>query len=278
MTPRKPPALATWLLTRAARGNDALIGDLLEEFRSGRSRPWYWSQTLRALATTRWQEAVLAIAIVGLYTLGSYVLLPGTSASLLALMQGRAEGTPFRLFSIFSGGQLTGVTVFALGILPYISAAFLVQAIALVWNFFNRAAPTPRPFPIVMGTWLVAIVLCVTQAVGLAIFLERVSLVGGSAIVQYPGWRFRLTSIITLTAGSIVLMLISDQISKRRLGNGMMWVYLAGIATAVPGIFWPLLTGRIDPVGVLSMLTFNTAIAAIVAHGYRRAIVRELSA
>ena len=197
----EPPALATWLLEhiRFSNTGEALAGDLLEEFTRGRSAAWYWRQVLTTVVVGRSKAAALALGVVAVYMAGSYVSIPGANASVLALLERQAVGTPFRLFSVAFGGQLTGVTIFALGIGPYISAAFIVQAGALVWRFLKRHSERPRPLPVVACTWCVAILLCTTQAAGLAAFLERVSLADqGLPIVFHPGWTFRITTLLTL--------------------------------------------------------------------------------
>jgi len=127
--------------------------------------------------------------------------------------------------------------------------------------------------PVVAVTWCVAILLCVAQAIGLALFLERTSAInGGLRIVASPGWMFRITTLLTLTAGTISLMLISDQISKRQMGNGMFLVFVAGIVAGLSGMLMPLLTGQIDPFEVLTYTALHVAVVGIVSHGYRRAI------
>jgi preprotein translocase subunit SecY len=276
MTEQQPPALATWLLKRAARGNEPLVGDLLEEYRRGRSALWYWRQVLTTVVVGGSKAAALALGVVAVYLIGSYVSIPGANASVVALLERRAVGTPCQLFSVMFGGQLAGITIFALGIGPYISAAFLVQAGALVWRFLTRHSKRPRPLPVVACTWCVALLLCATQAAGLAAFLERVSLANqGLPIVFHPGWTFRITTLLTLTAGTTILMLISDQISKRRIGNGMLLVFGAGIAVGLAGAFRPLLAGQMDPFGLLTALALNTIVATADTHGYRRANERE---
>jgi preprotein translocase subunit SecY len=278
MTQKQPPAFATWLLKRAARGNEALVGDLLEEYGRRNSDVWYWRQVLTTVAIGGSRSLALALGVAAIYVIGGYVSIPGANASLMVLLGRRAVGTPFQLFSVMFGGQLTGITIFALGIAPYISAAFAVQAVALAWRFLTRHSPRPRPLPIVVSTWWVAMLLCATQAAGLARFLERSSLADpGLPIVFQPGWTFRITTTLTLTAGTTFLMLVSDQISKRRIGNGMLLVFGAGLAVGLTGIFRPLVTGQVDPFAVLRILAFNTMIAAVVSRGYRGAIERELA-
>ena len=279
MTDKQPPALATWLVKRAARGNEALVGDLVEEFHRGRSAVWYWRQALTAVFADRAKPLAWTLGVVALYIIGSYISIPGANADLPALLERRAVGAPFRLFSVVFGGQLTGITIFALGIGPYLSAAFIVQAVALLCRFLRPPSQRQRPMPIVAITWCVATLLCTTQAAGVAAFLERSSLAnsGLPPIVINPGWAFRITTLLTLTAGTTILMLISDQISKRRIGNGMLLVFGAGLAAGVAGALGPLLAGQIDPFAVLIALALNTLVAAVVSHGYRRAIERELA-
>ena len=278
MTDKQPPALATWIVKRAAGRNEALVGDLLEEFHRGRSAVWYWRQALTAVVVGRAKPVAWALGVVALYVIGSYISIPGANASLRALLERRAVGAPFQLFSVLFGGQLTGVTIFALGIGPYLSAAFIVQAVALVWRFLRPRSQRQRLVPIVAITWCLAMVLCTTQAAGIAAFLERSSLANqGLPIVIHPGWVFRITTLLTLTAGTTILMLISDQISKRRIGNGMLLVFGAGLAVGLAGAFGPLLAGEMDPVAFLSALALNTIVAMVVSHGYRRAIERELA-
>jgi preprotein translocase subunit SecY len=273
MTEMRPPVLATWLLEHAARGNHALVGDLFEEYRRRRSSVWYWRQVLTVVVVSLSREALLVLGIVALFLIGSRFSVPGAHADTLRLLASRAAGTPFGLLSILTGGQLSGVTIFALGIMPYVSAALIVQAFALIWRFLNRNARRRRDVPVVAVTWCAAILLCVAQAIGLALFLERTSAInGGLRIVANPGGMFRITTLLTLTAGTISLMLISDQISKRQMGNGMFLVFVAGIVAGLSGTLMPLLTGQLDPFEVLTYTALHVAVVGIVSHGYRRAI------
>jgi preprotein translocase subunit SecY len=257
----RPPVLATWLLKHVARGNDALVGDLLEEHRRRCSAAWYWKQVLMALVLNLSREALLVMGIVAIFLIGSRFSVPGAHADTLTLLARRAAGTPLGPFSILTGGQLLGVTVFTLGIMPYVSAALLVQAFALIWRFLNRNARRRRDVPVVGATWCLAILLCAAQAIGLALFLERSSAInGGLRIVAGPGWTFRITTLLTLTAGTISLMFISDQISKRQIGNGMFLVFVAGIVAGLSGTLMPLLTGQVDLFAVVTYTVVHVAV------------------
>ncbi len=269
MTRMRPPALATWLLRHAARGNDALVGDLLEEHRRRRSDAWYWRQVLAAFVVSLSREALLVAGIVALFLIGSRVPVPGAEADTLTLLATRAAGRPFGPLTLLAGGQLLwGVTVFGLGIMPYVSAALVVQTLALIWQFLNRNASRRRPLPVMAVTWYVAILLCAVQAVGVALFLERTSAINENLrIVANPGWMFRVTTLLTLTAGTTGLMLVSDQISRRRMGNGMLLVFMAGL---VAGLSRTL--GQADPFALLTSAVLQMAVVAVVSRGYRRVI------
>jgi preprotein translocase subunit SecY len=269
MTEMRPPVLATWLLKHAARGNDALVGDLFEEHLRRCSNVWYWRQVLTAVVVSLSREALLVLGIVALFLVGSRFSVPGAHADIPTLLASRAAGTPFGPLSLLlTGGQLLGVTIFALGIMPYVSAALVVQAFALIWRFLNRNARRQRDVPVVTVTWCLAILLCAAYAIGLALFLERTSAInGGLRIVANPGGMFRITTLLTLTAGTTGLMLISDQISKRQIGNGMFLVFVAGIVAGLSATL-----GQVDPFAVLTYTTLHVAVVGVVSHGYRRAI------
>jgi len=281
MTANTPPRLATWLLTRVAGWNDALVGDLLEEYERRQSARWYWGQVLLAVLVCTSRQVLLIALVATLYFAGRLIAIPGARNVLESLMTQRASGPgPAQLFSVFpfGGGPITWGTVFTLGINPYISAAFLVTIAEFAWSLLRPDAVHRRRLPVVRLTWCVAIVLSVTEAAGFASFLERGSATGSIAIVATPGWRFEAMTLLTLTLGTICLMLISDLISKYRLGNGMLIVFVAGLLTALPRLAPPLLAGAVDPFALTSVLLVNLAIAAAVSYGYQRAIAREVIA
>jgi preprotein translocase subunit SecY len=269
MTATRPPALATWLLTHAARGNDALVGDLFEEHRRRRSDAWYWRQVLTAVVLNFSREALLVLGIVALFLVGSRFSVPGAQADTLTLLATKAAGRPFGPLSLLTGGQLLlGASIFGLGIMPYVGAALIVQALALIWRFLNRNARRRRDVPVIAVTWCVAILLCAAQAIVVALFMERTSAINeGLKIVANPGWMFRTTTLLTLTAGTTSLMFISDQISRRQIGNGMFLVFVAGI---VAGLSRTL--GQADPFALLTYAVLQIAVVAVISRGYRRAI------
>jgi preprotein translocase subunit SecY len=270
--------MATWLLQHAANGDEALVGDLIEEYRRRRSDSWYWGQVLMAVVVHGSKAALIVLGVVALYVVAGRFSIPGARADTLTLLASRAADTPFGLVGLLTGGQLFGVTALALGIMPYVTAALIVQAVALAWRVIGRGPEPRREVPVVTWTRSLAILLCVLQATGLALFLERTSAAnGGLELVTHPGWTFRITAVLTLTAGTVCLMFISDQISRRRIGNGMFLVFVAGIVGGLFGLLEPLTAGLApDPLALLRSLVLNVAIVGIVSYGYHRAIAAPL--
>ena len=277
MTDMKPPALATWILKRVARRNDALVGDLFEEYGRRRSTIWYWRQVLTAVCVAASKEALLVFGIAALLLLGAFVPVPGAHAGLLDLASRPAMGnrTWNLLLPSVPGWQLSGITIFALGIAPYVSASLIVQLAAFFWNLLNRNA-TRRLVPTVTATWCVAIGLSLTQGAGLANFLVGVSAAAGwPPIVDSPGLPFFVTMSLAITIGTACLMFISDQITKRRMGNGMLVVFVAAALAALPASLWPILSGVMDPLPLLRALMLNAVMVGVASHFYRRVVERE---
>jgi preprotein translocase subunit SecY len=276
MTKRPPPILATWILKRFGDGNEALIGDLIEEHGRRQSSLWYWRQVLIAVAVAGARQTLIAAGVAIVIALGAYVPIPGAHAGLLDLASRPAAGSPaFQLLALIPGWQLSGMSIFALGIMPYVTAAFIAQLTAFLWSP-RHPAREKRPFPFMTIAWCLAIPLCVLQAVGLAMFLEGANLAGVEPpLVNSPGWVFRLTMAFAITTGTAILMFVSDQITRRRLGNGMFLVFAAAVLAALPVTLGPLVSGMIDPLALLRAFVLNVAIVAVISHFYRRAIEFE---
>ena len=136
----------------------------------------------------------------------------------------RRQNTMFGLYDMFSGGNLSQVTIFALGIMPYISASIILQLLTVVWPYLERLSKEGElgRRKITQYTRYGTIVLSVVQALGIAIFLERqTKIAGGLPLVYNPGWGFRLMTVLTLTTGTCFIMWLGEQITERGIGNGM---------------------------------------------------------
>ena len=143
----------------------------------------------------------------------------------------------FGLYDMFSGQNLSQMTIFALGIMPYISASIILQLLTVVWPYLERLSKEGElgRRKITQYTRYGTIVLSVVQALGIAFFLERTTeIAGGLPLVYNPGWGFRLMTVLTLTTGSAFVMWLGEQITERGIGNGMSLIIFAGIVVGLP--------------------------------------------
>lgn len=234
----RPPRLATWLLGWLEDTSGPLVGDLYEEWRKGRSAAWFWRQTMRALhgraaryVAERRPLAFLGLAAIGLYWVGTHLSLPGVNTGALAPVTGRGV---LGLYDLFSGGNLGRGTIFALGIMPYVTALCIAYIATALGFARDRGARGRRAM-----AWSVrggALVLGVVQATGLAIWLEQQTAVAdGVPLVADPGWGFRLTLVLTVTTITACLIWLSDAVSRRGIGWGVSLLFFAGLATGLPG-------------------------------------------
>ena len=265
----EPPSAATWLLKRLGRRNESLVGDLLEEYRRGRSSSWYWRQVVAAIAVGRAKAVLFALAIFAIYRIAAHIQVPGANGEALAAIGRTAGATSLWKYDLVTGGNLSRATIFALGITPYISASIVVQVTVLVWWSLTGRRGTPWQLPIVRLTWVTAIVLCLIQAAGIALFLERQTHIPGVLpIVFSPGWAFRVSTILTLTAGSACLMWISDELTGRRIGNGMLLIFLVALLSGLPST----LMIHAATIASMAQVAGTLVMVALTSYGYRRAI------
>lgn len=267
MRPIDPPATATWLLDHVGRKNPSLAGDLLEEYRQGRSVTWYWRQVLLALALDVSTEAVLVVGLIALYRIGTLLTIPGANGQTLDALRHHATGTVFSRYDILSGGNLSSATILALGIAPFVSASIIVQVATFLWWFLKGRQGVPWKLPIVSATWAIAVLLALVQSAGVAMFLERQNaVIGGLELVSSPGWGFRLSTMLILTGGSVSLMWLGDRITEHRIGNGFFLVFLAAVlAGLVGGAGAAGVTLAFPPIVVPLM------VVGVVSYCYRRA-------
>ncbi|MYN64313.1 MAG: hypothetical protein F4X11_04700 [Acidobacteria bacterium] len=250
----RPPRLATWLLGRLEDASSPLVGDLYEEWQNGRSARWFWRQTMSVLGgrAARYVAehrplAFLGLVAIGLYWLGTHVPVPGVNTDALAPVTRHGA---LGLYDLFTGGNLGGGTIFALGIMPYVTAlciAYLATALG-----FARGRGAPGRRTMAWSVRGVALMLGVAQATGIAIWLEQQTVVPeGLPLVAEPGWSFRLTLVLSVTAITACLIWLSDEISRRGIGWGVSLLFFAGLVAglpaAVPAILEQLRAGYIGP-------------------------------
>ena len=158
----------------------------------------------------------------------------------LAELSRQLQGTMFGLYDMFTGGSLSRIQIFALGVMPYISASIILQLLTVVWPYLERLSKEGElgRRKITQYTRYLTLVLAIVQSMGIAIWLERnTQIAGGLPLVYEPGWGFRLLCMLTLTTGTMFIMWLGEQITERGIGNGMSLIIFAGIVVGLPRAF-----------------------------------------
>src|SRR6186997_26703 len=183
------------------------------------------------------KRVLFTLGLLAVYRLGNHVPTPGINAKALIDFFEQNRSNWFGLYDMFSGGNLSRVTIFALGIMPYISASIILQLLTVVWPYLEKLSKEGElgRRKITQYTRYGTIVLSVVQAYGIAIFLERSTGVqGGLPLVYNPGLGFEFMAVLTLTTGSVFVMWLGEQITERGIGNGMSLLIFAGIVIGLP--------------------------------------------
>ena len=173
------------------------------------------------------------------YRIGVHVPVPGIDAAALKGFFDSLQGSVFDLLNMFLGGGLSNVSVFALGIMPYISASIILQLLQVVSPDIKRLAKEEGQAgrrKITQYTRYLTVLITLIQGFGIASLLEgMMSPTSNAPIVLHPGWEFRLVTIITLTAGTILIMWLGEQITAKGIGNGISLIIFSGIVVGIPG-------------------------------------------
>lgn len=180
------------------------------------------------------RRLIFTFAMLAIYRIGAHVPTPGIdTAALSSFIARAAKGTIFGFFDMFSGGAFSNLTVFTLGIMPYISASIILQLLAVVVPYLERLSKEGEQGrkKITQYTRYGTVVLSIIQSLGIAIGLERME---GGMFVRNGGWGFRLMTVITLTAGTAFIMWLGEQISEKGIGNGISLIISAGIVAGLP--------------------------------------------
>ena len=204
----------------------------------------------------------LLLALV-VYRIGAHIPVPGINPDQLRqLFQGQ-QGGILNLFNMFSGGALSRFTVFALGIMPYISASIIMQLMTYVVPTFEQMKKEGEAGrrKITQYTRYGTLALALFQSFGIAVALEA-----QQGLVMSPGWGFRVTAVVSLTAGTMFLMWLGEQITERGLGNGISILIFAGIAAGLPNAVGGLL--ELVRTGAMSIIVALFIVVLVVAVTY----------
>ena len=214
------------------------------------------------------KRVLFTLAMLAVYRLGNHVPTPGIDAAALTDFFEQNRGTWFGFVDMFSGGNLSKVTVFALGIMPYISASIILQLLTVVWPYLEKLSKEGElgRKKITQYTRYGTVLLSVIQAAGISEFLQRTTLTGGINLVQNPGWGFRIMTVLTLTAGTVFIMWLGEQITERGVGNGMSLLIFAGIVVGFPAAIVSTVQNlRTGEQSILVMLVLLIVMVGVIA-------------
>jgi preprotein translocase subunit SecY len=225
------------------------------------------------------RRIIVTLSLLVVYRVGVQVPTPGIDPVALASFFAKAQEGLLGLFNMFSGGALERLSVFALGIMPYISASIILQLLTVTIPHLERLSKEGEAGrkKITQYTRYGTVVLSVIQGFAISVGLEKMTSPGGAMIVIEPGWSFRLMTVLTLTAGTAFIMWLGEQITERGIGNGISLIIFAGIVTGAPAAiantFRLVSTGEMQIFLILILLVFMVGVIGFiifVEQGQRR--------
>jgi preprotein translocase subunit SecY len=216
------------------------------------------------------RRILLTFLFLAIYRVGVHIPTPGVNGDALASFFAQARGTLFGLIDMFSGGALERLSVFALGIMPYISASIILQLLTVVIPYLDRLQKEGEigRKKIVQYTRYGTVVLSMIQGFGIAVGLENMRGAAGEMIVLMPGWGFRFLAVITLTAGTAFIMWLGEQITERGIGNGISLIIFAGIVARMPnaiaGTLELFTVGQMNILTILFIMVIMVVVVAVI--------------
>ena len=202
------------------------------------------------------------------YRVGVHVPIPGVDAQAIASYFEMMSGTIFALFDIFSGGGLSNVSIFALGVMPYISASIIMQLLQVVSpsvkRMYKEEGQAGRR-KITQYTRYLTVFITLIQGLGIAVGLERMTSPAGLPVVLHPGTTFLIMTMLTFCAGSILIMWLGEQITDKGVGNGISLIIFCGIVVGIPrGIIQSIELIRTGDISIFLALCILVLMACVV--------------
>jgi len=225
------------------------------------------------------KRVFFTLLLLAIYRIGGQIPNPGISASALAEFWQAQKGTILGFVDLFSGQYMSRMTIFALGIMPYISSSIILQLLTVVWPYLERLSKEGElgRKKITQYTRYGTILICLIQGGGIAYFLQSLKTATGQPVVPNPGIGFLLLTVLTLTTGTVFVMWLGEQISERGIGNGISLIIFAGIVARFPAgltsIVQGLKSGDWNPIKIILMGAMMVAVVAFIVfveRGQRR--------
>jgi preprotein translocase subunit SecY len=240
-------------------------------------------KNLFAVADLR-NRVLFTLGMLAVYRVGNHVPTPGVNSEALRILAEQANNTLFGFYDMFTGGGLSRITIFALGVMPYISSSIILQLLTVVWPYLERLSKEGElgRRKITQYTRYLTLLLAAVQSLGIAIYLERqTQIAGGLPLVYEPGWGFRLGAMLTLTTGTMFIMWLGEQITERGIGNGMSLLIFSGIVVNFPRAVMLTLdqmrTGQMSLFRLVVLVILMVCVVAAIIYverGHRRITVQ----
>jgi preprotein translocase subunit SecY len=215
------------------------------------------------------KRLLFAAIMLIVYRLGVFVPIPGIDPDQIVKLFEQTTGTIFDILNLFSGGALARASIFALGVMPYITSSIIMSLLVKAFptlEAIQKEGEAGRK-KINQYSRYGTVIICLIQGFMLAVTLEG-GMGSGLTVVKDPGWMFRFTTVITLSAGSLFIMWIGEQISERGIGNGISLIIAASILVNMPGAFWNLLrlidTGEMTVLGLFLLILFMALVVGFI--------------
>ncbi|MFO7867323.1 MAG: preprotein translocase subunit SecY [Candidatus Aminicenantes bacterium] len=225
------------------------------------------------------RRVIFTLMILAVYRIGAQIPNPGISGQALAEFWQAQRGTLFGMVDLFTGRNMSRMTIFALGIMPYISASIILQLLQVVVPYLERLSKEGElgRKKITQYTRYGTLGICLVQSFGISIFLENITTPGGAPVVPHPGLGFKLLTVLTLTTGTVFIMWLGEQISERGIGNGISLIIFAGIVVDFPrgmqSLIEGLRTGDMSALRLIFLVALMIAVVAVIVfveRGQRR--------
>jgi len=215
------------------------------------------------------KRVLFTFGLLAVYRVGGHITTPGINITALQELTSQSASNLFGLYDMFSGRQLSQMTIFALGVMPYISASIILQLLTVVWPYLERLSKEGElgRRKITQYTRYGTILLSVVQALGIAFYLESATKAqGGLPLVYQPGWSFRLMTVLTLSTGSVFVMWLGEQITERGIGNGAsLMIFFSIVERIWPGIMSAFGYVSTGVIGAFSLLVLVVMMVGVVA-------------
>src|ERR1700739_1433014 len=217
-------------------------------------------------------RVLFTLALLAVYRIGAHIPTPRINARVLESLLQQGQGSVLGIFDLFSGGNLRRLTIFALGIMPYITSSIILQLMTVVFPYLERLQKEGElgRRKITQYTRYLTIVLSIIQSSTIATTLQSQAL-GGQSLVYHPGIGFTLMTILTLTTGSAFIMWLGEQISERGIGNGMSLIIFVGIVVGLPRAILDLYEkaktqawGAFTPMAIILLLALMVGVVAFI--------------